>query len=73
MILSIDNIMIGGDEFVILLTGEDYDNREELLNRIRKQVGQNLDSGEGVIIACGMSEYNRMADSRKEVHNEGSF
>ncbi len=55
---------IGGDEFVILLTGEDYDNREELLNRIRKQVGQNLDSGEGVIIACGMSEYNRMADSK---------
>lgn len=53
---------VGGDEFVVVLKDEDYDNRDDLLIRIRKQVMQYLESGEGVIVACGLSEYNKNAD-----------
>ena len=55
---------IGGDEFVVVLEAADYDNREDLIARIRKQVHQYLESDEGVIVACGMSEYNPNADTK---------
>ncbi len=55
---------IGGDEFVIILQGQDYSEREDLMNRIRNQVSTYLDSGEGVIVACGVAEYNKNADRK---------
>ena len=55
---------IGGDEFVIFLQGQDYLEREDLMNRIRNQVSSYLDSGEGVIVACGIAEYNKNADRK---------
>ena len=49
---------IGGDEFVILLQRQDYDEREALLEEIKKQVLQNKKNGE-VVIAVGMAEYEQ--------------
>ena len=48
---------IGGDEFVVVLRGQDYDNREKLLSGIRKQVEENIRIGEGPVVASGMAEY----------------
>ena len=52
---------IGGDEFVVLLQGRDYNDRDRLLQRIKEEAREN-DLAAGAIIACGMSEY-RTGDS----------
>ncbi len=48
---------IGGDEFVVILRGEDFENRERLLDEMRKQVEENVRIGEGPVVASGMAEY----------------
>ena len=48
---------IGGDEFAVILRGEDFANREKLLDGLRKQVEENVRIGEGPVIASGMAEY----------------
>ena len=47
---------IGGDEFVVVLTGQDYDARSEILANLNAQSESNSKNG-GVIVAAGMSEY----------------
>ena len=46
----------GGDEFVAILRGEDFDNRRELLAQVDRQAESNL-SRDGDAIAAGMAEY----------------
>ena len=46
----------GGDEFVAILRGEDFDNRRELLAQVDRQAESNL-SHDGDAIAAGMAEY----------------
>ncbi|WP_295156537.1 GGDEF domain-containing protein [uncultured Ruminococcus sp.] len=53
---------IGGDEFAAVLTGTDYENREQLKESIRQQVMQNSQEG-GVVIAVGSSDYINGKDS----------
>ena len=53
---------IGGDEFVVLLQGEDYRERNELLYSFNKKIEENLKTGD-VVIACGMSELNPGKDA----------
>ena len=48
---------VGGDEFVIFLRSDDYTNREMLVEKIKKLVRNNIISGEGAIIAVGMSDF----------------
>ena len=57
---------IGGDEFVVILQGQDYDNRDALLSKLRKQVEDNTRIGEGPIIASGLAEYNPKEDHKAE-------
>ena len=57
---------IGGDEFVVVLTGEDYAGREELLSGLRRQVEENIRIGEGPVVASGMAEYRPDGDRRVE-------
>lgn len=52
---------IGGDEFVIVLMGQDYQNRKELLLRL-KEVNIRNAACDGVVIANGMSEYQAGQD-----------
>lgn len=53
---------VGGDEFVVLLTGEDYLHRHELLSSFDEAIELNLEAGL-VVVATGMAEYDP-ADSR---------
>ncbi|MBR3317952.1 MAG: EAL domain-containing protein [Atopobiaceae bacterium] len=57
---------IGGDEFVVVLRGQDYINRKRLLKRLRKQVEENIRMGEGPVVASGLAEYQPAKDSSVE-------
>ena len=46
---------IGGDEFAVILRGEDYKNREKLLAALRRQVEEHIRFGEGGVIAAGLA------------------
>lgn len=48
----------GGDEFTVILQGEDYANREELLSKMQKRV-----PGQAIRISSGMSVFNKETDS----------
>ena len=48
---------IGGDEFVVVLTGEDYVDRTRLLSVLRRQVEENIRMGDGPVLAAGQAEY----------------
>ena len=47
---------IGGDEFVVFLSGEDYKNRDTILITFNNTIEDNLKTG-GVIIAFGFADY----------------
>ncbi|MBR1385078.1 MAG: EAL domain-containing protein, partial [Ruminococcus sp.] len=53
---------IGGDEFTVILTGEDYKNRDALLDSIMQMSRANTENG-GVVIACGISEFLKDSDN----------
>ena len=46
---------IGGDEFVVILDGRDYDDRDSLLEKLRKESLANKRSRSGPEVACGMA------------------
>ena len=52
---------VGGDEFVVLLQGRDYDARHEILRDINAQIEENLKSG-SVVASLGMAEYEPKKD-----------
>lgn len=52
---------LGGDEFGVLLEGDDYDNREALVEELKQKSIENLRRN-AVVVAVGMSEYNRETD-----------
>ena len=57
---------MGGDEFVAVLSGEDYENRESLMNKINELMSPYSDDlplpPDYVSIACGMSSYDINTD-----------
>lgn len=52
---------IGGDEFVVLLCGEDYKNRAVLIGQLDEISRANAKAGD-VVIAFGMTEYHKYDD-----------
>lgn len=48
---------IGGDEFVVMLKGSDYDNRDALLKTLMGKAENNRRTRTGPILAAGMSVY----------------
>ncbi|MCR4590949.1 MAG: amino acid permease [Lachnospiraceae bacterium] len=52
---------IGGDEFVVILTGRDYDRRQEIMEDLNRRVEYNKRNCQ-VVIATGISEYDRETD-----------
>ena len=54
---------IGGDEFAVILKGEDFTGREKLLKGLQRQVEENIRISEGPVLASGMAEY-RPGDDR---------
>ena len=55
---------VGGDEFVVMMTGADYQNRDALLEQIRSQVLENLKKGDGPVVAAGISVYDPKTDRK---------
>ena len=53
---------IGGDEFVIILTDSDYENRELLLENLKAESLINKRSRSGPVVACGMAVYEPDTD-----------
>ena len=61
---------IGGDEFVVILKGEDYRNRKSLLSGMRSMVEKNILNGEGPVVAAGLAAYRPGEDrSAEDVFN----
>lgn len=54
---------VGGDEFVVFLRGSDYAAKDELMEKLRNQVVENQKTGNGAVLASGMSEYDPQNDS----------
>lgn len=52
---------IGGDEFVALLYGSDYENRESLIEEFNSKIDANK-SKNGMLIACGMAVHDANID-----------
>lgn len=52
---------IGGDEFVALLEGDDFDNKDELLQSFRNRVRENINKY-SVIISSGIAIYDPQID-----------
>ncbi|MBR0147340.1 MAG: EAL domain-containing protein [Eubacterium sp.] len=57
---------IGGDEFVVILKGDDFTHREELLSELKRRIENNLNTGEGPVVASGMAEYQSLEDRSVE-------
>ena len=52
---------IGGDEFVVIIQGEDFANRRAQLTAFDRKVDENLRSGK-IVVASGMAEYRQGSD-----------
>ncbi len=57
---------IGGDEFVVVLKGQDYAHRASLVSSLRRQVEENIRINEGPVVASGLAEYEPHADRSVE-------
>ena len=53
---------IGGDEFAVVIMGEDYDNRDILLNTLREESTINGQTASGPVVACGMGVFDPVSD-----------
>ena len=56
----------GGDEFIVILRGQDFDNRESLLSTLRRQVEEHVNLGEGAVVAAGLAEFQPLEDKTVE-------
>ena len=54
---------VGGDEFVVFLRGDDYSNRDKLMQSLQKQVYENLKSKTGPVLASGMAIFTPEKDT----------
>ena len=56
---------VGGDEFVVVMMGSDYENRVMLMQKIRDQVLENQQLRKGrPIVAVGIATYDRKLDKK---------
>ncbi|MCR5707767.1 MAG: GGDEF domain-containing protein [Ruminococcus sp.] len=53
---------VGGDEFVAILKGEDYANREELVRTFKEKISENQKNGK-VVVASGLAVYDASKDT----------
>ena len=55
---------IGGDEFAAVLAGGDYDKRITLVEMLKKRSVENLDRGDGPVVAVGLAVYDHINDRK---------
>ena len=49
---------VGGDEFAVIVTGNDLKYSIDLISKMKSQVEENIKSGNGPVVAMGFSEYD---------------
>ena len=54
---------IGGDEFVVILQGHDFEKRESLLSALKDESYNNKIHRSGPVLACGIAAYDSKTDS----------
>ena len=54
---------IGGDEFAVILTGSDFEQRDTLIKRLKEESLANKRSRSGPTVACGMAVYDPDSDN----------
>ena len=54
---------VGGDEFTIILTGNDYKNRNQLLDDFNRRIDQNKKNNSIILVAAGLADYIRDKDT----------
>lgn len=52
---------IGGDEFTVILSGQDYENRHAIMRSINEKIESNIGTG-NVVISLGQTEYDPKTD-----------
>ena len=55
---------VGGDEFVAVMRGSDYKNRNRLLKKIQEKVLENQKNEFGPVVAVGMACFNAKTDQK---------
>lgn len=58
---------IGGDEFVIVLIGKDYNDREYLMKKLRDESESNRKSRTGPVIASGIATFENEGESFSDI------
>ena len=53
---------VGGDEFVVLIRGEDYDNRHKIIEVLKNESKENIAVGK-VVVSTGISDYRPEEDA----------
>lgn len=53
---------IGGDEFAVLLSGKDFEEKEVLLSVLKKESSENKRYHSGPVVACGMAVFEKGVD-----------
>ena len=57
---------VGGDEFAVILIGQDYLDYENLLSAFRRHVEENIRTGQGPVVASGLALYQPNSDKGVE-------
>ena len=57
---------VGGDEFVVVLRGQDYVDRENLVSVLKRQVEENIRLNEGPVVASGLAAFRPGEDHSVE-------
>ncbi len=57
---------VGGDEFLAVLEGSDYEQRESLFQKLKEESLANKVSRSGPVVACGIAEYDPEKDKLVE-------
>ena len=48
----------GGDEFVIIMTGQDYESRQNILKSLNEKSEENIKTEGAVVVSAGLSDFN---------------
>ena len=54
---------VGGDEFAIILTGDDYERKEAMLRAFNEKIDDNVEKGNIIVISAGTADYDPERDS----------
>jgi diguanylate cyclase (GGDEF)-like protein len=54
---------VGGDEFAIILTGDDYERKEAMLRAFNEKIDDNVERGNIIVISAGSADYDPERDS----------